>query len=103
MTYTVNIEKKTVTYSDSLPGGHVIAIRKVFEAQGYSVAEKNDTEHVINKLQEELQVQLRSSSMRSANRMLTGYLGDTISSSTTGAVIGATDFYATPDKTKPED
>lgn len=34
MTYTVDLENKKITY-DKLPPGHLIALRKVFEPQGY--------------------------------------------------------------------
>lgn len=36
MKYTVYLDKKVVEYDEDLPGGHLIALKKVFEPQGYN-------------------------------------------------------------------
>jgi hypothetical protein len=39
MEYVVNIEKKSINYLHNLPTGHLLALKKIFEPQGYEFKE----------------------------------------------------------------
>lgn len=42
MQYVVNLNKKTIEYTEDLPKGHLIALEKIFKPQGYSFEEIYD-------------------------------------------------------------
>lgn len=54
MMYLVNIKTKVVSYLDTLPAGHLIALKKVFEPQGYNfITCLNTQDLIVHNLSEE--------------------------------------------------